>query len=151
MGSSLLLFYMLCFIMLYYQIQNKKHLKFDIEQKCVKWIKNGLWQNTIICSQLSGHKSEEYLKTGFKYRYDLLCDVDAYYKTHPSGPDNASIGVGRSLSNTSYTDALESLGNIIKFIDHCPQFFSENYVGITYLYKVKMKYIYSRTHPYLFL
>ena len=24
-------------------VENKKHLKFDIEQKCVKWIKNGLW------------------------------------------------------------------------------------------------------------
>ena len=63
-------------------------------------MQNGPWYNTTICSQLRFHNFEDYFTTRRKYRYELLCDADAYYIFHTSGTYNASIGVGTPLPST---------------------------------------------------
>ena len=42
-----------------------------------KWMDKGMWYNTTMCIKLNG-QILEYLKTGRKYRYELLCAVGAY-------------------------------------------------------------------------
>ena len=63
-----------------YIIENSKYLKLYIEEHCHQWMENGPWFNKTIFSQLNGQNFEDYLKTGRKDRYELMCDVDVYEK-----------------------------------------------------------------------
>ena len=38
------------------------------------------WYNTTISIKLNGQIFEDYFKTGREVRYELMCDVYAYYK-----------------------------------------------------------------------
>ena len=38
----------------------------------------GLWYNKTICTKLNGQIFKDYLKTGHKERYELMCSVDTY-------------------------------------------------------------------------
>ena len=60
---------------------------------------NGSWYNTTIFSQLNGQKFEDYLKTGQKDRYELMCAVDVYGKEHIPMLGYSSSGGGRTLEN----------------------------------------------------
>ena len=94
--------------------------------------------NTTICSWLSGHKLKDYFTTGRKYRYEFLSDVNAYDIIHPLFTDNGSSGDVRPLENTLSTDALESLGHTINYIDIWLQCFIYNYGERTGLYRDNM-------------
>ena len=48
---------------------------------------------------------------GHKDRYEILGDVDAYDRVHPSGTDNESSGGDTLLPCMLSTYALESLGH----------------------------------------
>ena len=76
-------------------IDNNKHIKFDIYQKCSKWMQTFPWYHTTIIYQLIGHKFEDYFTAGCKARYELLCAADAHDIMQQSGPDDASISGGR--------------------------------------------------------
>ena len=108
-------------------IDNNNHLKFDIDQHCAKWMKNSQWNNTTVLFQLSGQKIEDFFKTGYKDRYELLCSVDTYFIIHSSVPDYVSSSGEIQLKITSSADAIESLGHTINFIYSWIQCFSENY------------------------
>ena len=88
-------------------INTNNHVKFDIDHYYAKWTKHGKLYNTTVCSQLSGNKFEYYFTTGRKYRYELLSDVDAYEKMHPSGTEDKASGSGRTLPSASSIDVLE--------------------------------------------
>ena len=79
---------------------------------------NGSWYNKTICSQLNGPNFEYYFKKGQKYRYELVCDFDAYNKQHIPMPEYASSGDGIPLSIFSYKETRISLGRTINFIDN---------------------------------
>ena len=55
-------------VVLSWIIDNNNHLRFDIEQHCANWVKNGPWYNIIIYSQLIGHNFEDYFKKGHNDR-----------------------------------------------------------------------------------
>ena len=85
---------------------------------------NGIRYNPTICSQLLGYLFKKYFKTGRKYRYDLMCAIDAYNKQHPpAGHDDAIHGGDRTLTSTSSTQALAPLGITLHFIDQWIQCF----------------------------
>ena len=65
----------------------------------------------------------EICQTGRKDRYELMCDVDAYYRIHSSRPDNIDSVGGIPAPNTSSIDALEPLGHTINFINNWLQCF----------------------------
>ena len=101
-------------------------------------MKNGPWCHVTICNQLSVCSFEDYFTTGFKDRFKLMYDVDAYEIMYPSGIETA-ISVGdRPLKNTSSTDKLESIGHKINFINNWLQYFSGNVSDKTGLYKQNM-------------
>ena len=50
----------------------------DIED--TQWTDKDPRYNTTICTKINGQSFEDYLKTGHKDRYDLICYVDAYNK-----------------------------------------------------------------------
>ena len=112
--SSILSSYMICFRILDYHV----YIKFDMEHHFEKWTQNGPCYNTTIYSQLSGQKFEDYFEAVRKDRYELMCDVDAYDRAHQSEPYHISSGDGIPYKITPYTSALESLGDIVNFIDN---------------------------------
>ena len=59
------------------------------------------WYNTTFFSKLNGQIFEDYLQTGRKYRYEFMCDVDAYNKEHVPMLDDAFSGGGRQITSTS--------------------------------------------------
>ena len=56
-------------------------------------MQNGPWCHVTICNQLSVCSFEDYFTTGFKDRFKLMYDVDAYEIMYPSGIETA-ISVG---------------------------------------------------------
>ena len=52
-------------------------------------------------------------------RYNTMCYIDAHEKYHPSSSDDGSIGGCCSIKIDSTTEALDSLGATIYFIDCC--------------------------------
>ena len=56
-----------------------------------------------------------------------MCAVDEYTRINLPVPDDRSSGGGILLKTTLYTDALESIGHTINFIDNWFQCFGENY------------------------
>ena len=51
------------------------------------------WYNTTICTKLNGQIFKDYLRTGLKERYDLMCYIDAYDKENIQMPDGSSSGI----------------------------------------------------------
>ena len=47
-----------------------------------QWREKGIWYNRTICKKLNGQIFEDYLKTGQKYIYYLMCYIDVYNKEH---------------------------------------------------------------------
>ena len=90
-------------------------------------MEDGPWYSTTIFSQLNGQNFEDDLKTGCKYRYELMCGVDFYNKYNIPMHDYGSSGGGRQFPVYSSKEAFISLGQTIKFIDIWLQCFEENY------------------------
>ena len=88
------------------------------------------WYNTTICTKLNGQNSEDYLKTGRKDRYYLMCSIDAYGKGRVSSTDGAISGGRRPIPSTSYKESILSLGQTINFINNGLQCFESNYYNI---------------------
>ena len=57
-----------------------------------QWMKKIPWYNKTICTIFNIKSFKDYLKTGRKDRYDLMCSIDAYDTDHVSIPDYASSG-----------------------------------------------------------
>ena len=76
-----------------------------------------------------------------------MCGVDEFARAHPSGTDNGSSGGGRSFTNTSSIDALESPVHNINLINNWIQLFEENYGertgNIRESYLVRSLYIFT--------
>ena len=70
-------------------------------------MQNGSWYNTEIYYQLRGQNFEDYLKKGRTNRYELLCAVDANYRTHALGIDYGISCGSRPFPNIPSIDALE--------------------------------------------
>ena len=104
-------------------IEKNKHLKFEMGVQDSQCMDKGTWYNTIICTKLHGKIFENYFKIGRKYRYELMCSVDAYDKEHISIPDDVSSDGGRPMPSKSSKESLLSLGHTMNFIDNWLQFF----------------------------
>ena len=60
--------------------------------------------NTTIFIKLNGYLFGDYLKTGRKDRYELMCAVDAYDKEHVPIPGDEKIDNGRPIPSASYKE-----------------------------------------------
>ena len=89
-------------------------------------MKNSPLCNTPIWFQLSGHKSEDYLKTGRKDKYEFIFSTDSYDIMHPQWPVVSSSGGRIQFPTISSTYVLESICHKMNFIDNCIQCFREN-------------------------
>ena len=116
-------------------IKNNISIRFEMAVQCSKWMGRCPWYNKKICTKLNVQISEDYLKTGHKDRYELMCAVDVYDKEHVPMPDDVSSGVGRPMPITSPKEALFSLGQTINFIDNWLQCFEFNDENIITVYK----------------
>ena len=87
-------------------IESKKHLKFDIDHHCTKWMQKFPWYNTTILLQLSGHNFKYYFTKGYKDNDALLCAVDAYDWIHLSGTVDTSSGSGIPFTSKLSIDSL---------------------------------------------
>ena len=58
-------------------IKNNNNYKFEIVLEDTQCTDKVPWYNATICTKLNGQISKDYLKTGQKGRYDLMCSVDA--------------------------------------------------------------------------
>ena len=61
-------------------MKNNKYYKFEMNLEDTQWTEKGTWYNTTICAKLKGKIFKDYLKIRQKYRYNLMCYVDAYNK-----------------------------------------------------------------------
>ena len=92
-----------------------------------QWIEKGTWYNTTICTKLNGQRSEDYFKTRYKYRYNLMCYVYAYDKENAPMTNDASSGGGIPMPSTSYKKHFTHLfiqSNLLKYWLQC---FDVNY------------------------
>ena len=129
---------------LYWIIENKNNLKFDMNKHCNQRTENGPWYNTTILSQLNSKNFEDYLKKGHRYRYELMCDVDECSKDHIPMPDNGSSGGDRPMTISSYKEAVISLVQTINFIDNFLQYFEEYFDNIIESYKQNMRELFKK-------
>ena len=63
-------------------------------------------------------KIQIFLKTGFKYRYELMYAVDVYSKEYVTMYDDTISGGGIKMQGTSSKESLISLVQKINFIDN---------------------------------
>ena len=82
----------------------------------IQWTDKFPWYNTTICTILNGKIFKEYLKTGCKDRYKLICAIDEYDGENESIPDDARSVSGIPMTSTSYRKELFSLVHRINFI-----------------------------------
>ena len=82
-------------------IENNKHYKFEIYLEDTHCTGKCSWYNTTIGTKLNGQCFGDYLKTGQKDRYYLMCSIDMYEKKHETIPISASIGGGRPMPSVS--------------------------------------------------
>ena len=122
------------YVGLYWIIDPKEKLKFYFDLHCHNWILIGTWYDTTIFSRLRGYSVEDYFTTAQKYRYNLMCYIEAYEKLHLEYNDDAIIGGGRPLIDGSTTDTLISLDHTLNSIDSWIQSFEENYYLRTMMY-----------------
>ena len=79
-----------------------KKIHADMKKQVSKWIEKGPWYNTIISSKLNVQSFEDYLKTGLRDRYELMCAFNVYEKEHASMTDYISSGVGIPMPSIPY-------------------------------------------------
>ena len=77
-------------------------------------------------SHFHGSSFEDYFTTARKYRHNLMCSIEAYYRLYTTCNDYASSGGGRLLPNVLTTDAQVSLGYTLNFIGSWLQSFKKN-------------------------
>ena len=65
---------------IYWINNSKEDLKFDFDHHCPNWILNFPLCNTTICSHFQGYLFDDYFTTLRKYRYNLMCYIEAYKK-----------------------------------------------------------------------
>ena len=77
----------------------------------------GPWYNTYICKKLHGKVFEGFIRNAGTNIYNNMCSIDAHVKYHQSYCDDVSSGGGCPLPSNSITEALDSLGATIYFIN----------------------------------
>ena len=65
-----------------------------------QYMDKGPWYNTTICTKLNGQIFKDYLKTGRKDRYELICGDYEYGRQNVSINDDTSSGGGRPMTST---------------------------------------------------
>ena len=99
-------------------IENHEDLKYDMEIQNSDWMTGGPWYNTSICKKLHGKLFEAFIINARTDWYNIMCYIDAYeIGNQSSSCDDGIRGGGCPLSTNPTTEALESLGATIYFID----------------------------------
>ena len=102
------------------------------------------WYNTAIYLRLHGSLFEYFITHARTDRYNLMCYLVAHDKIQPAYEDDESSIGDRLLPKNSTTEALESLGDTIKFIDIWLTLFEENCEARHVTYTTAMKEMFRK-------
>ena len=99
-------------------IQSNQQLNFDFQHHCPSWILNGPGYNTNTRSKLYGSLFEDYVTTTRRYRYNLMCSIEAHKRYQKSINDDKSSDGDRPLPYNSTKHVLLSFVLTINFIEN---------------------------------
>ena len=99
------------------------------------WLNKVPWYNTVICSRLHGSLFKDFITHARSDRYNLLCSLVAHDKKQPAHEDE-EISIGdRLIPKHVTTEALESLGATLNFIEIWLKLLDHNYEVRCGMYK----------------
>ena len=87
---------------------------------------------------MHGAPFEDYCTTAQKYRYNLICSIEAYEKLYQTYVDSASIGGGILISDGSKINVIVSPGHTLNFVESWIQSFEGKYSNRTMMYREKI-------------
>ena len=120
-------------------------MKYEIDEiNHPNWLNKVPWYNTAICSRFHGSLFEDFITHARTDRYNLLCSLVAHDKKQPACEDEESSIGDRLIPKHVTTEALESLGATLNFIEIWIKLLDKNYDARRIAYITAMKYIFKK-------
>ena len=101
---------------IYWLIQSKEKIEFDVDVVCPHWSEYGTWHNTKFVP-VCKHLILISFVTIHQYRYALMCEIKARDKINKNPSDYMRSGVRRPITQEPTTYALAPLCVSFNFID----------------------------------
>ena len=104
-----------CWYFLDDSIAQKKY--YSVDENFNRWCEGGSWLNAIICHNLHGSLFQDLFVTACRYRFYLMCGMNAHDKIHDITSYFKRYSDARSIPIDLNIDVLKLLGATVDFID----------------------------------